>query len=469
MVPDNLLGLAERRALSPRKVGGSAAIEHMGGMIIVREADPSLRGERRHKTYEDMLNNSTIIAAGIRYTLNMLASANWFFDPADETNEAQEIADFFNDAFFKDLRRTPWHRVVRRSGMYKYHGFSLHEWTAKKRDDGRIGFLEMGHRPQKTITRWDIPDDTGEVTGLVQTTPIYQKDLYIPRSKLLYLVEDTFSSSPEGHGMFRNLIKAYKRLELYESLETVGFQTDLQGIPVVRAPISDIEALVQSGAITEAEKAAMLKPYTDFIANHFRNERSGILLDSSVQRGSNASDGETVSSARLWDLELLQHSSDSQKDILAAIERINHELARVMNVEQMMLGAQSGSRALGESKTDSFLLVVDSMLTEIKEQVDNDLVTTLMNLNGIDDRLRPEVRHESVEQRDPKEMSEVLRNLALAGAPLGLNDPAVNDLRGDMGLSAALEEMIDMDDEDLALTGGEEKEEEEEEAPDADE
>ena len=120
--------------------------------------------------------------------------------------------------------------------MYRFYGFSIQEWTARRRDDGFLTFADIAPRSQRTIERWDV-DEAGQVLGALQRSPQTQEEIYLPREKLLYIVDDTLNDSPEGLGLFRHLVAPSRRLKRYEQLEGFGFETDLRGIPIGRSPV----------------------------------------------------------------------------------------------------------------------------------------------------------------------------------------------------------------------------------------
>ena len=68
---------------------------------------------------------------------------------------------------------------------------------------------------------------------------------------------------------------------------------------------------------------------------------------------------------------------------IPAIERLNREMARILGIEQLLLGSTgSGSYALSKDKTQAFYLLVDSALTELRDVVRMDLLKPLWMLNG---------------------------------------------------------------------------------------
>ncbi len=216
-------------------VGGAAVY---GGFVVERETSAKLAGQQLYTTYAKLLANTTIVAAGVRYFLNLISKASWKVEPAEDTGaRGEEVAEQFEDVMYDML--TPWHRVIRRMAMFRFYGFGIQEWTAKRREDGLIGFLDIEPRPQTTITKWDV-DEHGTVHGVIQESPQTFREIYLPRAKLVYAVDDSLSDSPKGLGLLRHIVQACDRLERYEQLEGFGFETDLRGVPIGRAPFQEL-------------------------------------------------------------------------------------------------------------------------------------------------------------------------------------------------------------------------------------
>ncbi|AKQ75846.1 portal protein [Roseobacter phage RDJL Phi 2] len=451
-----LLGRNNKKTVAPTDTAGAPGVAVHGGVIQVEEKNANLASrEERYKTYSEILANTSIVAAGTRYFLNLTAKAEWGFTPSDKDTDGK-FAELAEEILTKDPK-TPWHRIVRRAAMYRFYGFSIQEWTARRRDDGILTLADVAPRAQSTITKWDLLDD-GSVQGVIQQSPQTMAELYIPRQKVLYLVDDTLSDSPEGLGLFRHLTAPAQRLARYEQLEGFGFETDLRGIPVGRAPFTDLAAAVKAGEITQAQRIAIEKPLRDFIQNHVKSAKLGMLLDSITYETKD--EAGRPSSAKQWEIELLKGSATSFKENAEAIERINREMARILGVEQLLLGEGNGSYALSADKTSSFFLLVDGALTEIREAVADDLLTTIWQLNGWDPDMKPELTTEAVRHTDVQEVAAVLRDMASAGAVLDLNDPIINEVRDLLGLSHAPEQEDLGNDEDAALTGNSGKKEE---------
>lgn len=428
---------------APTQELGVGGTQVFGGYIVEHEKDGDLRGTRRYKTFSDLLANVAIIAASVRLFVSMVGNAQWTFEPADDSDEAKRLAEEVEELLTKRMR-TPWHRVVRRLAMFKMYGFAIAEWIAKRMDDGRIGLKDVKPRPQITIERWLI-DPHGDVLGVIQTDPQTGQDIPLPRAKLVYVVDDSLNDSPEGLGVFRHLVDSGKRLRRLFQLEGYGYEADMRGIPVGRAPLAELDKLVKDKAMTKARAQELVDGMQDFLENHIKNPALGLMLDSTPYR--NTGEQRAVASTPQWDVSLLDGGTYAMEHIHEAVIRTQREMARVFGTEHMMLGENSsGSRSLSEDKTTLFGALVDDALTLIAEAVDDDLVRPLFELNGWDQELRPTVKTDTQVFRNVAELTAAIRDLATAGVQVDRQDESVQEIMDLLGLSrfAALE-TIDTD------------------------
>lgn len=410
-------------------VGGTAVY---GGHLQTGEKNGELIGRAKYRTFSDAIANTSIIAAGVRLLLNLASNATWKFEaPKDSGDAGAEMAKQVED-IFHGMRR-PWHRVVRRLAGHKFYGFAAGEWVAKRNDDGVIGFKDIILLPPITIERWILERD-GHMIGLVQTSPQTGKDTAIPREKLIYVVDDAINDSPEGLGLLRHLSDPVKRLQRLQELELWGFANDLRGVPIGRAPLAELNKAVKQKQITQAQADELLQGMESFVQRHVRSPDLGIMLDSTPYKGTGES--RTPTQLRQWEIELLDGGTYSLEAVAGAIVRIQREIARVLGVEHLMLGENSaGSRSLSTDKTQSFGLLVDGTLREIREAVAQDLLPPLFELNGWDPALMPAVKTEAQAFRNADELSAVIRDLATAGVQVDRQDEAVQEIMDLIGLT----------------------------------
>ncbi len=426
---------------------GAPGFAIYGGFIVEHEKDSRLSGIEKYRTYSDMLANVAIVAAGVRFFLNIIADAEWKIEPAkegdnDPTPEAKKIADSVKDIMHS--METPWHRVVRRAAMFRFYGFSVQEWTAIRRPDGALGFKDIEPRPQITIERWET-DRSGNVIGIVQRSPQTMKDIYLPREKCVYAVDDTLDDSPQGLGLFRHLAKSAARLERYEILEGWGFERDLRGTPIGRGPLTELEKLVNSGQLSSDQAQALRNPIETWIRNAMKGKDTSLFLDSAPYRAAGENQQVAPGGSKQWDIELLNGSGGPHMEIAKAIERVNRELARVLGVEQMLLGStNTGSFALSKDKTEAFGKLVDATVKELVALFEADFLNPLFDLNGWDRKLKPKFKPDKMQHRDIVKIAETLKSLAAAGATIMPNDPVINEVRDLIGLSHAPDEQMDL-------------------------
>lgn len=434
MITDFFKKISFSSASTPKGSGGA---EVHGGYIVEHESSYALTGTTKYKTYSEIMANTSIVAAGVRHSLNLAAKPNWKAVPINDSGEAKRYAEMVM-SIMEDMS-TPWSRIIRRAAMYRFIGFSIQEWTAKKRDDGVIGMYDISPRPQQTIERWSV-DKEGKVQGVWQRRPQDSQEIWLPREKIIYVVDDAINDTPQGVGLLRHVVEPAERLKVFEALEAHGFESDLRGIPIGRGPFAKLQELVDQGTLTPAQKLAMEAPLKNFIKKHVKNPSAtshlGLLLDSLpyVTRD----DAETPSSVKQWDVDLLQHQSTTQQEVNTAIERINREIARILGVEGLLLGSTSvGSMALSRDKTQNLLLMIESTLEEIQESLQRDFINTIWELNGWPKEFMCKLSVEPIHHQDVEYISTVLEQLASAGAILAPDDPAINEIRQLLRLSKA--------------------------------
>lgn len=449
-------------AITPYKEMGTTGTAVFGGFVQRKDKSAQWFGKDRYTTSSEMLSNISIIAASVRYFLNLLAHPQWTVTPATDKAEDVAYAEFVEDVIHS--MRSPWHSVIRRGGSYLFHGFGIQEWTALRREDGKTGFVDIEPRMQHTIERWEV-EDSGAILGAWQRSPQTNELKGIARGKMLYLVDDTFTDSPEGFGIFRQLLEPYNRLKQFLVLEARTFERDLRGIPIGRMPIAKLREAVKAGNLDETTATNIIAQMTQFVELQVKDSTTGIVLDS-MPYESEAADGMKISSTYQYGMELLQGSSNGHADLSKAIDRIQREMARVIGTEHLMMGDQGGNRALATDKSRNMYLVANSVLNNQTSAYDSDVIDPLWILNGFPEESKPHFTAEDVAFKDVEQVTAALRDMATAGAVLAPDDPAIDDVRDLLGISRYEGELRDLSVEaaaagyDMAINPPEPEEEE---------
>lgn len=429
------LKMPRARPFDEMGVSGTAV---QGGYVAVQERSPEWTGLNRYVTSAEIAVNVSIVAASVRYFLNLVAHPTWTVRAADDNNrEAVEKAELVDNIL--RTMDTPWTAVVRKAAMYQFHGFGVQEWIAKRRDDGVIGYRDVEPRPQHTIEQWSVTED-GTIEGVYQRSPQTGMLLPIPRKKMVYMVDDSLSDSPEGLGVFRHLAEPYNRLKQYLKLEARGFERDLRGTPIGRVPYTKINQMVKKGQLTEPEARRLTEGLERFVRTEVRKSDTSITLDSQPYESPSADGFPKLSATPMWGVELLSGGVAGLGEVSAAIDRIQREMARITGTEALMMGDAGGNRALAVDKSRNLYLVANAVLGTIASSFDRDLLTPLWLLNGWDAETKPTLETEDVTFKDVDQVTGALSRMAQAGAVLAPNDPAINDVRDLLGLQHAPEQ-----------------------------
>lgn len=406
-----------------------------GGYLSSDEQSGDLTGSRRWRTYSEAIWNVPIAAASVRYRLDLAARPAWNVEPASRSPEAQAAAAYVEDVM-SDMA-TPWSSVVRRHALTEFYGFTISEITAKVRADGRIGIANIAARPQATIERWDV-DASGMLRGVWQRSPQTGSEVYLPRSKLLYTVDDSLTDSPEGVGLIRHIVEAVRQLRRYIQLEGWGYETDLRGMPIVRGPWAKMRADAAAGVAGAAQALANAEArFGTFVkGGHQFSPDRGILVDSSTYETATGD----PSSVPKWSIESMRGDAAAATSVNVAIERLLRDIARVFGTESMLLGAGgSGSFALARDKTVALALAVDGVNKRRAAEFQRDVFERfLWPLAKMDPALMPRLVPEPVQVGDVEQAASAIAALASAGAPLTPGDPGsldtVNALHSILGL-----------------------------------
>jgi len=413
-------------AARPFAMVGAPGTAIYGGVVATRETNPSLMGASRWKTFAELVqNNEGGIGNYVRFLLGLVGKVDWRWRSYDDSPKAVEVAERTEEAITGG--RTPWRRVVRTAASFLPNGFSTSEWAAERRRTGIIGIADIQHRPQHTIERWLRDPRTRAITGVVQRDPEGGREVTIPRKKLLYIVDDALSDSPIGVGLLRQAVKITHRLKRYEQLEAWGYETDLRGVPVVKAPLSKLREELVAGRITADDVETVLSPLEDIIENHIRSHDTGYMIDSEPHRSPDGS----PSGAAAYSIELLKGEATSAEPMGKAIQRERYQLAMLFGAQVLLI--EKGSLALSRQMAELAVMLVEGLLADIAEAVYSDLVLPIGALNNWPEELLPRPVPAGLLVRDPEVLAKMLVDLAAAD-PTG-RDPAVDEVRRSQGLS----------------------------------
>lgn len=415
---------------------GSDGVIAYGGYVQNGERNPALQGRQKWVTYANATLDPTV-AIGMRLTSNLLGGVEMHAEPNERGGkDAQRGADIVTQGLLTAQMPRPWPAVFAKSATDSlYLGYSLDEWTIKQRDDGMFVFASIDNRPQDTVIRWNKPDERMPWLGVEQQT-LSGKTYYIPRNRLYHTVDNMLTNSPEGVGLVRVVVDIVRRVTTLLGIEGSGFETDLRGMPIARAPLAKL-AETSGKPLGSPGADAYVSEKTSYIRGALENmvrdptKLQWLMLDSSAYYGA---DPNVISAIQKWGVELLRGDGKGLVEIDTAIRRLELQIARVLGVEFVFVGGNdsSGAYAMHADKTSLFTSMLQAQAAAAAARAE-DLTRPLIALNGLDpETCTPRLIVEPISTDSVDLITRALANIALAG--LDPRDEAIPVLRKRMRL-----------------------------------
>lgn len=415
--------LTPTQSSATKTIGVGGAVIY-GGQVQDRERSPELRWYRKFDTYDTLLRNVHIISACITAMHVAVSKPAWFADPADEDIPlAVAYADFVN----ANIERLKWKRFIRKQFNHEFFGFAAHEWTAARQDNGWLAFEKVQHRNQRSVWYW-LRNDEREIVAFKQWDEESGNFYEIPLWKCIYSTRQDTTDSPYGEGLMRAVVPVGQDLRELERLERVGYQNNLNGIPSFRWP----EALKKQSGTSEAELSKERAMWANWLQNHVRNPKQGLMFDSAVYENVDGS----PSTVKQYELETLTVDGGSEQYIEQAIRRKTLEIARVLGVEHILVGDNGvGSQSLSRDKSDNFMQRIISYMGNLQEDLQDQFVGSLAWMNAWQPELVPVIRHEPIDTRDIDKVTAGIRDIATASGPIPQDSEAIGEVFDMMGLT----------------------------------
>ena len=370
---------------------GVSGLAIFAGQVTDNESSADLRGTQRYKHFETWKRTVAPVGQAMREHLMLSGAPSWSVKPykADDADEPLP-EDVERAAWLKrqiDNLATEWGRVVMEHAMALIDGARVGVWTAKAMPPGDLGVFGLADVltvPLSTIERWDVDVATGRLRGIVQRDPDSQAEIPIARERLIYSRDLPTTTHPAGDGVMRFLAETIRRLQKLEDMLDKAFEKDVNGIPIIYAPI--FEKMAQIGKVTDSgetyTRAMFDRDMRDAVtfASAAKRKDAGLVLDSSTVPNA---DG-TPSTVRRYHAEVLTAQASSHEALRGRIKDLGWDILAMLSSEQKAMGRDSGTQALHRSKEAGRLRVVSSFLNGFATTARRDLVRPLWILNGFD-------------------------------------------------------------------------------------
>lgn len=413
--------------------------------VTREESKKELQWPKSIETYKKMTEHVSINACLTLYE-NLISKVNWRIKPPSKATKADKTKAAFVQECLDDMDAS-FTQFIKDALSSNVYGFSIIEKVYRRRlkkngsiyNDGKIGLKKLGHRNQETIQKFIFDEEGNEIIGVKQNLSsiglgrITTKNLEIilPRSKFIHVTTGRNRGDPFGKSRLRDVYLAWRYLEVIQEIEASGVARDLVGLPVISIPAEYMSA------DASPDQKIIYENFKNIIRNIQQNSQSGIILPSQV-------DPETKT--KLFSIDLLtQQGQGKNFDINKIKDYYQNQIFMGLFCDVLLLGSNgSGSFALGTIKNSLTGTAVESMLNNIVECFNRDVIRQLYELNGWDTSRCASLDYEGLTDIDLDSYSKFIQRAASVGL-VEIDRDTLNSVRKQVGLDPKPEdEPVDM-------------------------
>lgn len=396
------------------KTYGVSGTPITGGFLVdLGEYNAELMGRNAISIYEKMRRSDAQVRATLAACKLPILSAKWEVIPAEQeggrqkavnsngagkatASKTKEVASFVKENLFGGLEfqnstggwvSQSWQSVISNALLMLDFGCAVHEdvWTV---DGDRIRLRALPSRLPLTFYRWHTEADGETLLALEQYG--YRGDQFLnvllPADKIARFTYQQEGANFWGIALQRTMYPHwYVKSKLYR-IDAIANERNALGIPVFR---------LSPGFAAEDKAAAY-----SFVTQLAAHEAAGLVEPP----------GEPHTGLRIAGYE------GNLRDVMPSIQHHNEMISRAALNTFMDLGQSAhGSRALGATATDFFMLGLQSVADQIAMEITQSTIRRLVVMNFGDEAACPRLIPANVQARSISETTADLVALAQQG------------------------------------------------------
>ena len=306
---------------------------------------------RRMKIYLEMREDITIGTLLDAMKLPLIKAAITI-QPAPEQTPGDMAAAGWLDEVLKKMDKQQWRSHVSDMLDSIEFGFAIGEIVLEKRADGRVWLKNIDPRGQETLYGWGWNDEAPDIAEVFrQKDPNSAAIFDIPLSRCVHVTFRGRKGNPEGKSICDSLYEAYRFLKNFKTMEAIGVERDVGGMPVAKLPVD--------GEVSDDDIDAM-----EAALKGMRNDEAMYLISPPG-------------------VEVGPYGGGSKMyDVGAIIERYEKAILGRLFAQFLKLGMDAvGTQALVQGSQDFFMLSLGSIQECIQEAWNLQLVPYLFSFN----------------------------------------------------------------------------------------
>lgn len=450
--------MAEAPKIPPIKFGqsGDLGLRVIAGNIY-EEEDPNLMWPYAMVTYKKMMKDATISPA-LSLVEMAISRVPWVVKaPVGREEEFKQQVDYLRSVM-NDLDGQTWTEFIRQAATHNSFGFAVTEKVFRYRtrekgskySDGLIGLKKLAPIPQDTIISWEFDATGKDFVGLKQTASVIGQSgwggsyvaqqrtepISIPRKKFLLFRNIGAKNNPQGLSPLNACYTAWRYKTSLEQFESTGVSQDMRGLKVMYLPPQYLDPEASP------EDKEVMEYYQRGLSNLHRNEQSALIMPMYRDDLGN----------KMFEFDVVSVRGQNAHDVDKIITRYKKEIITCLMAGQLILGQEGGgSYSLAESLDSVTQMVIDTRLTAIKDQLNNDLIPQLFALNGWDITETPFFDYGEVAQNALDDISKYVQRIGAVGL-LPKTPRVVNFLTERLGIDPEFNESMGREEFEKQLT-----------------
>lgn len=385
---------------------GSTGTDLLAG-ILSEDYLQDLRGSDGADIYDKMRRSDPKVKMCLSAVMNPIKSASWEIEPANDSPEAEKLAEFCEYVFFNGMNKT-WKKLLHEILTMVPFGFSLFERTHKVVFDhpqwgNHIRYKNFGFRSQRTIDYW-IVDKDEQLSAVTQFAYGDEQcsNVDIPAKFLTLFSLDQEGNNFEGMSMLRPCYGPWVRKNTFLKLMAIGIEKFAVPTPIMRVPKGRENSEDYNRALE------VLQAYTSHQSNYI-----------TLPQG--------------WDIETVTTSFDASK-VRESISGENLEMVNAFLANFLELGQSgSGSYALSFDLSDFFLGGIEHIADQIAEVFNQGPIREIIDLNFGPQDEYPEMKVSGISDKAGAEFAKILKDLSDSNY-ITPDEPTEEHLRRRLGL-----------------------------------
>jgi len=362
---------------------GASGTTNFQGNIDTEEYVSKLQGSTLYKTMDKMRWSDASVQAALLMCELPIRSAEWDIEPASDSSEDEEIAEFVKINLFDGLMLN-WEETLRQILLMLPYGVMVFEKIYKIDEMGLVAWRKWAPRLPRTIEKWHV-DKNGELESIEQRA--YKNDKFetitIDAQKLLVFTHRKEGDNYLGTSILRQAYKHWFFRDKYYKIDAVAQERSGIGIPVITLPDSFTD-----DDYTDAET----------LGKNLRGHEKAYVIKKTG-----------------WEVEMLDLKSGGLKDPQKMLDHHTREILKSVLAHFIDLGSSSaGSYALAKDQSKMFLVGLDSMAKAIEDLINKE-IEILVDFNW-NVKEYPRLTHSDLGIKDVRELSESLQALIISGA-----------------------------------------------------